>query len=84
MTLTDHQRYHLDAVIADSQASRLKSMGEKKKEANAKGIPDAKFSDYLDLTEADAEDIITSDVFPVKLVHPSDIHDSLEKGRVVL
>ena len=79
--LTDHQKLHLNAVVAEMIDDDLQNDDYKQKLADAKKIKKSKLSKYLKDQQKIAEDILKADKMPVDFVfdHPSDAHDFIEK-----
>jgi len=80
MALTAHQQLHLDAVVAECIANRAESQSVKDKLADAKGIVPAAYNGYLNSVEAQANGILSSEVFPPGLARTYTLHDHLEKS----
>ena len=78
--LTKHQRFHLEAVIADTvrHSSTNVSAGMVDKLAGAKEVKPKDWDKYLEHVRKAAQAMLNSGIFPAKLECASDIHDYLE------
>lgn len=78
--LTKHQRFHLEAVIADTMrhSSTSVSVSVADKLAYAKEVDPREWETYLEHVSQRAQAILDSGKFPASLESASDIHDYLE------
>lgn len=82
MVLTEHQLFHLDAILSEVDETRNLSVGDKDKWMSSKEIEKGKEEEYLDEIIKDVEKIKKSKNFP-NLESPADIHDYMEKETKV-
>ena len=78
MVLTEHQEFHLYAVIEEVEQTRLLDAVKKNKWMKSKNIKEGKEDQYLEKIKSDVEKILEDKIFP-NLSNPSDIHDYIEK-----
>ena len=78
--LTNHQRFHLEAVIADTvrHSSTSVSVDMADKLVEAKEVEKKHWDRYLEYVSKAAQTMLDSDTFPAGLECASDIHDNLE------
>ena len=78
--LTEHQRFHLEAVIADTvrHSSTSVSPAMVHELAANKEVKNKDWEKYLEHVRKEAQAILDSGIFPPGLECPSDIHDYLE------
>ena len=77
MPLTEHEKLHINAVIAEADGSLVKSIEDRDKLAGYRNLSRQQYDDYLEKVKTKATVILDSKVFP-DLKDASDIHDYLE------
>ena len=78
MALTEHQLFHLNAILTEVEETKNLASISKEKFMVAKEIKDGEYEKYLDQIVKDVAEIKKTGVFPV-LDSVSSIHDYIEK-----
>jgi hypothetical protein len=76
--ITEHQLFHLNAVLAEANETKNLKSEDKDKWMKNKKVKEGKEDEYLDKIIKDVEKIKKDEVFP-ELECASAIHDYLEK-----
>ena len=78
MALTEHQLFHLNAILTEVEETKNLASISKEKFMVAKEIKDGEYDKYLDQIIKDVAEIKKSGIFPI-LKSDASIHNYIEK-----